>query len=227
MPSRLTTNRGRRVALNLPAGSGLEEVEKARAELDRLTRERRETDERLRRLMQAREEAAQADLTAAATAIRGGAKAPKTRQVDGVDAELATLAEYAAAVDTALDMTEDELVEVVERLRPERLQELVQRLADEKARWRELVAGLEAQLDAVNTVAALERWYRGFPGQPTFRAGSIGHLGIRGTGGDAIPPAAALAALRSAFDERAAPGRPPVMPVPDAPKPLKQVPSAA
>jgi ABC-type transporter Mla subunit MlaD len=228
MTSRLTTSSGRRAKLNLPDGSGLEEVERARAELARLNNELRENDERRRALLQEREEAKQADLTLAAHAIRGGKAAPTKRQVDAVDAELAKLEEYAAALNEALDQVENELVETVEQLRPQRLVELVQRLADEKARWTELVTGLEQQLDAVNSVAALERWYRAFPGQPTFRAGSIGHLGIRGTGGDAIPPATALAALRDAFDERAASNRPPVMPVPsDGPTPLKKVSSAA
>jgi hypothetical protein len=226
MASRLTTNSGRRVALNLPAGSGLEEVERARAELERLNRERRETDERRRTLLQAREEAAQTDLAAAARAIRGGAKAPKTRQVDAVDAELGKLGEYGDALETALDQVEDELVEAVEQLRPERLSELEERLADEKARWLELVAGLEAQLGAVNTVASLEAWYAGFPGSPVFRAGSFGHLNMRGTGGSTYAPAAVLAELAAAFDQPAAPGRPPTMPIPEGgPTPLTKIPS--
>jgi seryl-tRNA synthetase len=228
MSSRLTANRGRRVKLNLPEGSGLEEVERARAELERLNREQRETDERRRALLTSREEAKQADLELAAKAIRGGKAAPKTRQVDGVDAELAKLEEYAAAIDEALDQVENELVEAVEQLRPQRLSELVQRLADEKARWDERVAGLEAQLDAVNTVASLERWYSTFPGgqHPAFRERSVGHLSMKGTGGDTYTPGAVLAQLRDAFAERVAHDRPPVMPVPDAPKPLTRIPSA-
>ncbi len=227
MASRLTTSNGRRAKLNLPEGSGLAEVERARAELERLNDELRENDERGRVLLREREEAKQADLTLAARAIRGGKAAPKTRQVDGVDAALAKTEEYSAAVNEAIDQVEDELVTAVEQLRPQRLQELVQRLADEKTRWLELVAGLEAQLDAVNTVAALESWYQTFPGPyPAFRERSVGHLSMKGTGGDTYTPAAVLRELRSAFDERAAPGRPPVMPIPDAPKPLTKIPSA-
>jgi hypothetical protein len=227
MSSRLTASNGRRAKLNLPERSGLEEVERGRAELERLNRAQRETEESRRALLTSREEARQADLELAAKAIRGGAKAPKTRQVDAVDGEIAKLEEYAAALNEALDQVENELVESVDQLRPQRLSELVQRLADEKSRWLELIAGLEDQLDAVNGVAALERWYRGFPGQPTFRAGSIGHLGIRGTGGDTYAPTTVIAALRDAFAERAAPGRAPTMPVPDAPQPLTRIDSAA
>jgi HD-GYP domain-containing protein (c-di-GMP phosphodiesterase class II) len=226
MSSRLTASNGRRAKLNLPERSGLEEVERARAELERLNNELRENDERRRALLQEREEAKQADLTLAARAIRGGKAAPKTRQVDAVDAEIEKTEEYSAALNEALDQVEDELVAAVEQLRPQRLQELVQRLADEKTRWLELVDGLEAQYVAVNTVASLERWYKAFPGSPAFRAGSFGHLNIRGTGGSTYTPAAVLAELRAAFDERAAPGRPPTMPIPEGgPTPLTKIPS--
>ncbi len=225
MTSRLTTRGGRRVALNLPAGSGLDEIEKARAELERLNRERRETDERRRELLQSREQARQADLSAAARAIRGGKAAPKTRQVDAVDAELAKLEEYAAAVDTALDQCESELVDAVEEKRAQRTQELDERLADEQTRWVELIDVCVEQLAKINTTASLAAWYGGFPGSPAFRLRSSGHLGMRGTGGDTYPPSAALAALRDAFAERSAPGLAPVMPTPDGPTPLKQVPS--
>jgi hypothetical protein len=227
MPSRLTMPHGRRIALNLPAGSGLEEIEQARAELARLNRERRETDERRRTLLQAREEAAQTDLAAAARAIRGGAKAPKTRQVDTVDAELAKLEEYAAAVDTALDQCESELVDAVEEKREQRTRELGERLSDEQERWVELVDACMEQLAKINTTASLAAWYGGFPGPyPAFRERSTGHLSMRGTGGSVYAPAAVLAELRAAFAERAAHGGPPVMPVPEGgPTPLTKVPS--
>jgi hypothetical protein len=227
MASRLTPRNGRRIALNLPAGSGLEEVERARAELERLNRERRERDERRRTLLQAREDAAQTDLAAAARAIRGGSKAPKTRQVDAVNVELTALEEYAAAVETALDQCESELVAAVEEKREQRVQELKTRLADEQAEWVELIDACVAQLAKINATAAMRAWYGGFPdaAYPAFRPAATGHLNMRGTGGSTYAPAAVLAELREAFTERAAPTHP-VMPVPDAPKPLTRIESA-
>ncbi|MDP9256410.1 MAG: hypothetical protein M3Q31_07640, partial [Actinomycetota bacterium] len=88
MTSRLAIH-GRRVQLNLPDGSGLEELEKARAEFDRLGKERRETEQRLGGLVTSRAEARTADLSAAALAVRSGKKAPTVRQVDAVDEEIA------------------------------------------------------------------------------------------------------------------------------------------
>jgi hypothetical protein len=113
-------------------------------------------------------------------------------------------------------------VETVEQLRPQRLQELVQRLADEQDEWISRIDACMEQLAKINTTASLAAWYRGFPsGHPAFRAGSFGHLNMRGTGGSEYAPAAVLAELREAFTERAAPTHP-VMPVPDAPKPLNE-----
>jgi hypothetical protein len=216
MSSRLRTAGGRRVALNLPSGTGFPEVEKARQELQRLTGERRETAGRHRELVTAREAAKQGDLELAAQAIRGGKAAPKTRAVDAVDAELEKLQEHLAAVDTAIDMCENELVEAVEQQREQRVGELDEQLVQAQARWREQIDALEAQLATINQVGSLRNWYRDFPGKfPSFRQRSFGHLDLtEGTGA----PAAALKALHAAFDP---PEDRRAMPVPDEPRPLR------
>jgi hypothetical protein len=61
---------GRRVKLGLPADSGIDEVERARVELARLDGERTKTWEERKTLVAEREQARQADLDAAAKAIR-------------------------------------------------------------------------------------------------------------------------------------------------------------
>jgi hypothetical protein len=215
--SRLRTPSGRRVALNLPAGSGLEEIETARAELERLNKERRETQERHRELVAARESAKQSDLELAARAIRGNKAAPKTRAVDAVDADLAKLEEHLAAVDTALDQVEAELIDQVARMRDQRLGELDEQFAKELADWREGILERVDQLERINQVGSLRAWYRDFPGKfPQFRSRSFGHLEMR-NGTDT--PAAALKALHAAFDP---PDDRHVMPIPGGePSPLR------
>jgi hypothetical protein len=216
MSSRLTTRSGRRVALNLPEGSGLEEVEAARTELARLNRARRESEERRRVLFNSREEAKQADLAAAGRAVRAGKKEPTTRAVEAVDEEISKLEEHLAAVDEAIDQVERELVEAVEQQREQRVAELDEQFAKELADWREGILERVDQLERINQVGSLRAWYRDFPGKfPSFRQRSFGHLDLtEGTGA----PAAALKALHAAFDP---PEDRRAMPIPDEPRPLR------
>jgi hypothetical protein len=204
---------GRRVKLGLPADSGIDEVERARVELARLDGERTKTWEERKTLVAEREQARQADLDAAAKAIRAAKPEPRTRKVDAVDAKLTKLDRYAEALERAFDGVEGELIAAVEERRPHRLQELDEQLADAQAAWREQIDAAAALLVQINTLASLREWFRTFPGPfPQF------HLRSFGSGN----PAGALAALRACFDEREASGKPHVMPRPDdGPTPLR------
>ncbi len=198
MTSRLAIH-GRRVQLNLPDGSGLEELEKARAEFDRLGKERRETEQRLGGLVTSRAEARTADLSAAALAVRSGKKAPTVRQVDAVDEEIAKLEEHLAVLGEAADQVGAELIDQVELLREQRVGELDKQLAQAQADWCEQIDAAGALLAKVNELASLRNWFSAFPAHPSFRVGSFGRLQLRSGGGDTPSPAQALAALRDAF----------------------------
>ena len=160
----LRTLRGGRINVVLPEVEW-KPLRQAKAAYEGVVAEKRATSKRLEELAATRSAAIAADRAALAAAIRSGSERPDDTQVQAVDAEITAAQRDMEALELALDLAEQELVEVVSQHRKRWLRSAGEAVEKARAEYAAKVEVLAEARERVDEARALSRWIAGFPAE--------------------------------------------------------------
>lgn len=194
--SAIETSRGRRLDISPPPPGTWQELDEKAETYNKLVRERKVTGTRLGGLRGELGRAIAEDRDALARAIKEGKPDPKTSRVEKIEKEIKACERRLGALEEAIDLALEELIEVVDEHRDEWSQQAMEDVAQAQAEYGEAVEAVSSAVQEVLVKVALLRFTRLFPDSETsFKVRASVVPALRGQNGDPYSIYDVLAAL--------------------------------
>lgn len=189
-------SRGRRLDVNPPPLGIFPELDEVTEKYEKLRRDRKVTATRLGGLRGQRERLIDEERIALARALRDETPEPKSK-LPAIEKEIKVADERLAALEEAIDLVLEEMIEVTDENRDAWVTEALEQVATTQGEYQQAVEELARASQEVLARIALLSWTRLFPEhEVSYRVRGSSVLGLRGPNSDAYPLAEVIEALR-------------------------------